>query len=275
MKRYGYILLILALLLCGCASKLTEQPATEPTTAPTTAPTQASQPTAVPTIAPTSEPTTAPTTEPTTAPTTEPTTPPTTESAANPNENILLFWYHGIQPFPYMDALPDVSNCVMDHLYAFDKKTREIRTVCDSPIATFNSDDVCVYYVKAAEPTKIYATPFRTFDRHWLVYESNGGSVSSVFFVPEQFHNQAIQFVVNNKQHVWLDLITGESKVMMEQYYILQANVDTNSPHYHLPVEKWQDYERIYFVGKLNEEDKLNTYYYYRSTGKTEICPYL
>ena len=205
--------------------------------------------------------------------TTEPTTTPTTEPTTNLSENILTFWYHGTKPFLGVEV--DTSKCVVDHLYAFDKNTKKTIPICDSPIVTYNHDDNAVYFVKAAEPARIYAAPYNALDQHRVVYETGGDAVTHVFFVPEQFHNQAIQFVVDHKRHIWLDLTTGESMVMMEQYYIERASVDTNTPHYHLPVARWQDYERIYFVGKLSEEDELNTYYYYRSTGKTEVCPYL
>ena len=278
MKKYVYILLILALLLSGCASKPAEQPAattepaTIPTTAPTTAPTQATQPTTVTTTAPTTVPTAEPTTAPTATPTTEPTTPTTTEPSANLSENIRTFWYHGEHPGLGSDI--DTSQCVVDCFYAFDESTQKIITVCNSPIVTYNRDDNFVYFVKVAEPTKIYAAPFDTLDQHRVLYETDGGAVTNVFFVPEQFRNQALQFVVDSKRHIWLDFATGETLVLMEQYYIEHAHVDTTGPIYREPVKKWQDYERIYFVGKLNENDKLNDYLYYRSTGEIEIWPY-
>jgi len=281
MKKYVIAILVLVLLLGGCATKPAEQsaatteitnmPTTAPTTtAPTTAPTAvlATEPATVPTTAPTTEPAVVPTT----APTTEQTTPPTAESTVNLSERIITFRYHGKDPGLGWDV--DTSQCVVDHLYAFNKNTQKIIVICDSPVVTDNLDENFVYFVKATEPTKIYAVPFTALDQHRVLYETDGGAVTNVFFVTEQFRNQALQFVVDNKQHIWLDFTTGETMVMMEQYYIEHAHVDTTGPIYREPVEKWQDYERIYFVGKLNENDKLNDYLYYRSTGEIEIWPY-
>lgn len=60
---------------------------------------------------------------------------------------------------------------------------------------------------------------------------------------------------------------------MMEQYYILYGSWSPDKTRDE-PVENWQDYDRIYFVGKLKIDDPLEQYLYYRNTGKIEVCPW-
>lgn len=261
---FAVVVLMGMLVFTACTGKTEHPDGTENTTTPTAATTPS-----VPAAA--TDPSAAPTTAPTAAPTAP--TQPATEPTTDPYEHILTFRYHGMDPF--VGVKPDVSECVVDHLYLFNKKTNQVVVICDSPIVTYNCDVNYIYFVKAAEPTIIYAAPYGEPTKHTQVYRSENGGISSLYFATKQYTNRALQFTVDNKQFVWLDLTTGESMVMMEQYYIMNATVDTTGPVYNKPVEKWQDYERIYFVGKLNEADKLTEYLYYRSTGKIEIWPYL
>ena len=195
-----------------------------------------------------------------------------TATVAEPNEDRFLFFKHyGVQPFVGYQL--DLTKCVADYLYVYDKQTEAVIPVYEGPIVDYVENDNDLYFVKLYEPTKIYAAPILNAAKHTVIYESAHGAIDSFFIAADvdKFKNTTLQFTEGSKRLVWLDLTTGKAEVMMEQYYIQYGSW---SPDKQLDesVEKWQDYDRIYFVGKLKFDDPLEQYLYYRNTGEIEVC---
>lgn len=173
------------------------------------------------------------------------------------------FIFAGHQPTIQFEV--DISKLIEGHLYYIDLNTREITLICDETVLISTEDDFNVnfeYYVKASEPTKIYRTNPKHPKAHTVIYESTFGPinyiVSDAYAITKQ---EVLQFVADNKYYVLLDLERGETSLMMEQYYIEYALIA------HESYDTWNELDLVLFRGKLNEDDKVRTYEYSRSTG--------
>ena len=173
------------------------------------------------------------------------------------------FRFGGHQPAIQFEV--DLSKLVEGHLYYIDLNTQEITHICDEVVIAHAEDDFdtdFVYYVKASEPTKVYRTNQKNPEAHTVIYESTFGPinyiVSDAYAITKQ---EVLQFVADNKYYVLLDLESGETSLMMEQYYIEYALIAHGS------YDTWNELDLVLFRGKLNEDDKVRTYEYSRSTG--------
>ena len=181
------------------------------------------------------------------------------------------FIFDGSNPTHYNDV--DLSKCAVGSLYYIDVTTRKVYFVTDKSLVTYNSSGTHVFYVPMDEPSRIYAAPLTDLAQHTPVYESANGKITDSLFTGSfQHFNTALQFVEDDRRYIWLDLTTGKAEVVLEQYYILKASVDSSSG---VAIdENGQPYLEstnvIYFMGKLNEADDLSQYLYYRDTGKIE-----
>ena len=270
MKKYVIAILMLVLLLGGCATKPAEQSAatTELTNMPTTAPT-----TTVPTTAPTAvlatEPATVPTTAPTTAPPFIPTTPtkPTVERPYN--KSVLFFIYRGERPL-YMDAGADMSKCKENHLYVYDKELNRIDIVFDGSVSALDIHNESIFFVKSAEPTNLYAARTNNFAEHTVIYKSNHGSIVDLILPDVELYDKAITILEDNTRFVYLDLVTMEAEVLLEQPFIRLIYIDDVKKDRTKPAESWKDFTRIYFEGSLVEGGEVKQYLYFWETGKIE-----
>lgn len=164
---------------------------------------------------------------------------------------------------PYLNIDPDLSLCTTDYLYWIDKETQKVYPVCEEPIAEAVKSSTHVYYIKTAEPTKIYMTPISDFTKHEMIYECSHGVVSAMIIDTSIIFKQLImQFVADNKKFVVLDLETGEDTVLMEQHYIRLAMFADNG------TDTWEEQNIIYFDGQPTPDDRDWDYLYYRDTGK-------
>ena len=193
-------------------------------------------------------------------PTTQPTVPTTIPADISDG---YAFIFRGHQPTIQFEV--DLSKLVEGYLYYIDFNTREITLICDETVVVSVADDFNVdfeYYVKASEPTKIYRTNLKDPTVHTVVYESTFGPVNDITISDDAITKQKVLgFVADNKYFVMLDLETGETSLMMEQYYIEYALIAHGS------YETWAELDLVLFRGKLNEDDKVRTYEYSRSTG--------
>ena len=180
-------------------------------------------------------------------------------------------------PFVYdssysVDDEADVSECVEGWLYYCDYATHKVHFVSKEKVIAKNSNDTHVFFVTEAEPTKIYAAPLTDLTKHELIYESTFGEICKDFGPgSHQYYNTALAFITDNKRFVWLDLTTGEAEVLMEQYDIVTACVDTGNDFVVDGVPYLKDLNVIWFVGRLEEGDELQQYFYYRDTGEIKI----
>ena len=255
MKKYRYLYALLAvvlllLLLTAC------QPAQESNTDPAGSTPSSSN------VTPPSSSAVPPTSS---VPTTNytPATNPSYTGGDSAEMDGFAFIFRGRQPTIQFEV--DISKLIEGHLYYIDLNTREITLICDETVVVSVEDDFNAdfeYYVKASEPTKIYRTNPKHPKAHTVIYESTFGPinyiVSDAYAITKQ---EVLQFVADNKYYVLLDLESGETSLMMEQYYIEYALIAHGS------YDTWNELDLVLFRGKLNEDDKVRTYEYSRSTG--------
>ncbi len=159
------------------------------------------------------------------------------------------------------DHCPDwwPTEGLIDHLYWIVEATKERTLVCDEPVVAYEINDAYIFFVKKAEPTKVYATPIGNFDHCELIYESSYGDISDMRI--SSAANNLLQFVADEKKFVVYDMATGESTLLMEQYYINFAYMLLNDDG------TWGDI--IVFEGQHTEDDGIHTMYTYnRVTGE-------
>lgn len=166
--------------------------------------------------------------------------------------------YGGNNPFIGLD--PDFSECTVGYLYWIDIATSAVTPILEEAVLKDVQEGSYVYYVKAAEPTKIYRTLIGAFSQHELIHETAHGKIGDMTIYPgiENY----LQFVADNKKFVVLEFDTGEETVLMEQYYISIAYIGGTDG----TLGNW-----IWFEGKHTEEDHpYEQFFYYRDTGETK-----
>lgn len=171
--------------------------------------------------------------------------------------------YEGDNPFMNVD--PDLSGCTVGHLYWIDIATLAVTAILEEPVLNRVQEGAYVYYVKAAEPTRVYRTLIGDFTQHELIHETIYGKIDHMTIYPgiENY----LQFVADNKKFVVMEFDTGEETVLMEQYYISFAYMGgTNGT-----LGNW-----IWFEGKHAENDSpYEQYFYYWNTGEIEVDDFL
>jgi len=250
MKKSILIVLVLLLLLTGCQTVLDSEIEPAGSTPPSSSITPPSS-----SVPATSTPATSTPATSTPATSTPVTNPP------EPDETGYSFVYDGTAPFIGIDA--DCSGCTVGHLYWVDKTTEEVTPILEEPALESIQEGTYVYYVKTAEPTKIYRTPIGKFSQHEMIYESTHGKVSAMIIDTFTIQNELVlQFVADEKKFVVLELETGEATLVMEQYYIKSAMFD------HLSVDTWKEATDFVFWGKLDDNDSIQSYRYIIETGE-------
>ena len=186
---------------------------------------------------------------------------PTTSTPAVDVHDGLAFIYHGPQ-FVVLSPYWRPSEALVNHLYWVVISTKEYTLICDEPVIAYTTTDTHVYFVKESESTKIYRTPIGDFANHQLFYESDYGKVTYMTFISQIGW---LEFVADEKKFVSLDMTTKECTVLMEQYYIEHAYLETIPHQEELELREW-----IWFYGKPTEDAPQGDYFYYWETGEVE-----
>lgn len=259
MKKWIIFPVLLLLLLTACRRvpvSDTEPADSAPSSGNITPPSSSVAP-------PTSVPPTVPTAP--SIPETNPTTPSTPGvDPPEPANTGYAHIYDGKYSFTSVD--PDFSGCTVGYLYWIDKATSEVTPIIEEEIFNSIKEGAYVYYVKVAEPSKIYRTLIGEFSQHELIHETVHGKVGAMVIYPGV--ENYLQFVADNKKFVVLDFNTGEENVLMEQCYISYAYIsETNGGTLG---------NTIWFTGKYTEEDNPYTLFFYsRDTGETKVSTVL
>ena len=260
MKKSILIVLVLLLLLTACQVMPDNDQSLASTPSSSSSITPPPSSNVVPTTQPTAAPTT-PTTVHPTVPITKPTVPPTTPVTPTLGDTGYAFVYKGENPFWGIN--PNLSACVAGHLYWVDKTTQAVTCISNESVSDHITEGVFVYYVKTAEPTKIYRTNIGDFSRCEVIYESVHGKISNMLIDTVTIQEQLVlQFVADNRKFVVVDLNTGEDAVLTEQYYIQSAMFDHGS------ADTWKGLADFVFWGKLDENDSVKSYRYFIQTGE-------
>lgn len=204
-----------------------------------------------------------PDTQATTTPVTQPSTQPaeTTDPAlVQPPFSELEVFIHGQydQSFDmYLTA------CKKGHLYYYHHETKTVSAICDEPVICYTNDNINFYFVKEAEPTKLYCAPQTDLNQQKVIYESDFGTINDVY--PETlgtYADRVVTLTEGNKRGILLDLTTGEVTVVLEQYYIEKITIEGLKEENGKPA-----YSKIWFHGKLNEGENLQDYFFWAESG--------
>lgn len=186
-----------------------------------------------------------------------------------PSEYSTHFVYDGTQPLSSKNA--DLSDCVIGSLYYLDMDTGKPYFVCADEISMKAGEEGDIFFVKDEEPTKIYATHLSDFSKHEVIYESQNGPITvRLQHDTWSYKNPILYFVEDNKRFVVLDLVTKEATVLMEQYEINWAYVETvKGGNYTVRVSDLKDMY-VYFEGRPNAGDEKRGYLYTVKTGELQ-----
>lgn len=242
MKKSILIVLVLLLLLTGCQTVPTDDDQI-----------LASNPSSSATVTPPSY-----TTKPSTST-------PATSVPSTPNSSTGYSRIHKEYISPTWDEY-DLSDCIVGYLYWLDIETHKVTLLLAEQISCEVAEGPYIYYVKEAEPTKIYRILIGDPAQQVLVHETTHGKVGDMTIYPgiENY----LQFVADNKKFVVFEFDTGVETVLMEQYEIEIAHM---GPEDDGILGNW-----IWFRGKPTKEEPYSRdYFYYRDTSEIEEDPYL
>lgn len=173
---------------------------------------------------------------------------------------------------PENNSGAEFTQCVPGYLYYQDEINNKVYFISDEQIASHTTAFGKVFFVKAAEPAKLYVAKLSDLTEHTVVYESDFGAIAKI---GQQNHlkNEALRLIEGDKRFVMLDLTTGAAEIVVELHYIYDADFrffskeDTKAPF-----ESWRDASMLLIIGKENEGDQLEEYIYDWSTGKLTIA---
>lgn len=166
--------------------------------------------------------------------------------------------------YPWLSVDPDFSGCTPGHLYWIDIATSKVTSIAEEAVQSVVQEGAYVYYVKAAEPTKIYRTLIGEFSQHELIHETTHGAVDAmiIYYTMENY----LQYVASGQKFIIFDLNTCEETVLMEQYYLDSAYIQKERDG------AMSDY--ILFTGQPTEDSPYTDYSYNRITGEVAIEDY-
>ena len=192
--------------------------------------------------------------------------PPTSSVPPTTSKQNYCFIYSGDHSFVNDNINPDLSGCTIGGLYWLNGATEEVMLVSEEKVVAWTVqgrywEGPYAYYVKEAEPTKIYRTVVGDFSQHEVIHETAYGDISYITSCYEI--EQYLQIVTDYKEFAVLELDTGKETVLMEQYYISGSFLsgDNGVPSNY-----------INFTGKHTEDEIREEHYIYiRNTGETVV----
>ena len=235
-------------ILCGLFVACQPAPAEDPATLASTPSSSIAPP-------PSSIPPTVPTTQPT-----QPTTQPTEPVPTTPNVSTGYSYIHTEYGSSIWDKY-DLSNCVLGYLYWLDKDTHTVTLLLAEELEHEVTEGEHIYFVKKAEPSKIYRMCIAAPEQYELVYETTYGAITSIYI--NYTMRNYLQYVTDSKKCIIYEMNSGEETVMMEQYKIDSIYIQKESGNI-LP--DW-----ILFYGQPTEDSLYGEYAYNRTTGEIEV----
>lgn len=179
-----------------------------------------------------------------------------TEESQPPFSEIYVFTYQEKQPLDSVRL--DLSQCQRDHLYYCHEESKKVVPICDEPVVCFGYNKSGLYFVKKAEPNKLYRAQNNNLTDQHVAYTSDFGPITNIFTDNNGHPANPVMLTEGNKRGVLFDPNTGGTEVFIQQYYIEDAIIAD------LARTDWKwTYNKIWFRGKLNEEDTLKDYFYW------------
>ena len=187
--------------------------------------------------------------------------------------------------------MPGKESCEEGNLYYWDPVTAQIHLITDRGIYfdpeipveelaySYKFDDMIggyLLYVPADAPTELYAVPADDLSRHILLYTSQTGPITDLHICQFRDGSLAVEWVEDHKRLLRYSFSTGETQVLMEQYYIIYANSEYRTRVVALSGRDYYLYNdcQVYFYGQYASGSELSGYLYYRDVGACTKVPY-
>jgi hypothetical protein len=165
---------------------------------------------------------------------------------------------------------PGITEGTDGHLYYYDFVTDQYVLVRDEQILLANANDYMIFFVRASEPNRVYATLIGDFSREMLIYESEY-EINSIRPAGFGCHdNNTLEVLEGNQRLLWIDTVTKNATTIFEAYLLNQAVVHTITVQFRGNYYEY-DIELIQFWGQLTKDHVLDSYFYYPDTGMIEL----
>lgn len=191
----------------------------------------------------------------------------------------------------HYSPMPGEESCEDGNLYYWDPVTSQIHLITDRGVYfdpeipvevlgyTFEFDEwigTYLFYVPADAPTELYAVPTEDLSRHILLYTSQSGPITDLHICQFRDGSLAVEWVEDHRRLLRYSFSTGETEVLMEQYYIIYANSEYRTWVTSLSGRECYLYNdsQIYFYGKYAKDSELSGYLYYRDVAACTKVPY-
>ena len=260
----GAVIILLAVLI-GVLSRNREEVPGETTGDPTATTGQIAPSTQTPTVPTTLQPaeTTVPPTTQSTEPSTEPTEPP---GPSVDGEAFIFTEQTSLQQ-------ENADKYTIGYCYYRNNGTDEVFLICEEQVILCLNFENVVFFVKEAEPNKLYAADITDLTRHNLVYETEADEINELDEVAKQYKNRVVVLLEDNRRVVWLDVETGEASVLIEQHYMWNIGIwgvvaEIDGQEVFTEIEVW-------FLGKRSADDPQKSYIYNCTTGEFTYQPEL
>lgn len=197
------------------------------------------------------------------------TTPP---SLAGSNGIAFIFESYGNYVLPGWYPQKAERGC----LYWVEKETKEYFMLCEDPVIYCLTTDTHVYYVKEAEPTKVYATPISDFTNHQLQSETPlpviEDGLAFRYYGPQNIYlSPDWRYYEGIVDHLyWVVKATKEVYVVCDEPVVNHVSTDTHvyfvkasepTKIYRTPVGNFSEHELVYTSTHGNVSDMtIDTY---------------
>ncbi len=161
------------------------------------------------------------------------------------------FIYNGRHPYPFKQPELDLSKFTLGYLYTHNKETDEIYLISDTETDQMDTTRKYVYY--------------RSGDNFKIIRSDYTGETQTVIYASENeitwfdYSAGKLLIVEDKKKIILIDLATGASEEIMEQYCI-------NTAYYHPDASSFTSEDKgrtIQWYGYAEETDELSCYICY------------
>ena len=160
----------------------------------------------------------------------------------------------------------ELPECTPGHLYYWDEIKDKAHLVADEKVICCTMAYGKAFFVKAAEPTKLYVAQLNDLRNHRVVYESDFGPITKVSLNSYMVHftNETLLLIEKDKRLTVLDFTENTATPIVEMHYMSYAAFYPGESKY----TSWRDVPSVYLKGQLSPEEQESEYYYHIETGE-------
>ena len=167
----------------------------------------------------------------------------------------------------------EFAQCTPGSLYYRDGNRANLIT--NEPVSLYYIRYGTVFFVKSAEPTKLYSVGADYIITHGsglaatkMVYESHYGPITKVLH-ERDVTNSTVMVIADNKHLTILDLTAGTQEFVKKIYYLEDADIRVFY-HYTEPsprmTKTWREADYLVVYGKQDEDARLTETFYHLKT---------